>query len=64
MIQDEVVRARAAQTVIARRERRDIQEVTSLAQRFGNAFARERIFVDYRDRDLRISFGNLTCGRL
>ena len=63
MVQDEIVSVRAVQTVIARGELRDLKEIVPLPQRFGNAFARERMFIDHRNRDPRISFGGLTCCR-
>jgi hypothetical protein len=60
MVQDEIVSVRAVQTVIARGELRDLKEIVPLPQRFGNAFARERMFIDHRNRDPRISFGGVT----
>jgi hypothetical protein len=59
-----MVSAWTAQTVIASCERSDVEKVATFLQGFGNTFASERMFIDYRYHDRRISFSNIGNWRL
>jgi len=57
VVQNEIMPARAAQTVIASGKRSDVKEAATLPQRLGNTFPGKRMFIYHRDRDLHIPFG-------
>jgi hypothetical protein len=64
VVQDEIVRALAAQTVIISCERSDIEAVTVFPQGFSDTFARKGMFIDQRYRNRHPFSGNIANYRL